>query len=95
MRNRSASRSRSGKNSARVASKVACLPVFGEFHENEFDKAAKDFDRAYELDPTLYAGIGKALSSFIYHRQAEALDRLMELEAKIKQRGVGDPEATY
>ena len=30
---------------------------FGEFHEKNFDRAAKDFDRAYELDPTLYAGI--------------------------------------
>jgi tetratricopeptide (TPR) repeat protein len=33
---------------------------FGEFHVRRFDQAAKDFDHAYELDPTLYTGIGKA-----------------------------------
>jgi DNA-binding winged helix-turn-helix (wHTH) protein/TolB-like protein/Flp pilus assembly protein TadD len=34
---------------------------FGEFHEKQFGQAARDFDRAYELDPNLYTGIGKAL----------------------------------
>jgi DNA-binding winged helix-turn-helix (wHTH) protein/TolB-like protein len=68
---------------------------FGEFHEKQFDQAARDFDRAYELDPTLYAGIGKALSDFIQQHNAEGLDLLRELESKIRQRGVGDPEAIY
>jgi DNA-binding winged helix-turn-helix (wHTH) protein/TolB-like protein len=68
---------------------------FGEFHENKFDQAAKDFDRAYELDPTLYAGIGRALSDSIHQRKAEGLDLLHGLEGRIMQRGVGDPEATY
>jgi tetratricopeptide (TPR) repeat protein len=68
---------------------------FGEFHQKEFDQASKDFDRAYELDPTLYAGIGKALSDSIHERKAEGLGLLRELESKIMQRGVGDPEATY
>jgi DNA-binding winged helix-turn-helix (wHTH) protein/TolB-like protein len=68
---------------------------FGEFHEKEFDRAARDFDRAYELDPTLYAGIGKALSHSIHQHKAEGLDLLRGLEGKIMQRGVGDPEATY
>jgi DNA-binding winged helix-turn-helix (wHTH) protein/TolB-like protein len=68
---------------------------FGEFHEREFDQAAKDFDRAYELDPTLYTGIGKALSDSIHQRQAEGLELLSQLESKIRERGVGDPEATY
>ena len=68
---------------------------FGEFHEKEFDQAARDFDRAYELDPTLYAGIGKALSDWIHQRQGEGLDLLRGLETKIRERGVGDPEATY
>jgi DNA-binding winged helix-turn-helix (wHTH) protein/TolB-like protein len=68
---------------------------FGEFHEREFDQASKDFDRAYELDPTLYTGIGKALSDSIQHRKGEGLDLLSELERKIEERGVGDPEATY
>jgi DNA-binding winged helix-turn-helix (wHTH) protein/TolB-like protein len=49
---------------------------FGEFQEKEFDQASRDFDRAYELDPTLYAGIGKALSDSIHQRQGEGLDLL-------------------
>ncbi len=68
---------------------------FGEFHEKEFDQASRDFDRAYELDATLYTGIGKALSDSIHQRKTEALDLLNGLERKIKDRGVGDPEGTY
>jgi DNA-binding winged helix-turn-helix (wHTH) protein/TolB-like protein len=68
---------------------------FGEFHEKEFDQASKDFDRAYELDPTLYTGIGKALSNSIHQRKAEGLNLLGGLESKIRERGVGDPEGTY
>ena len=68
---------------------------FGEFHEKEFDQASRDFDRAYELDPTLYAGIGKALSDSIHERKAEGLDLLNGLERKIREQGVGDPEGTY
>ncbi len=68
---------------------------FGEFHEKEFDQASRDFDRAYELDHTLYTGIGKALSDSIHQRRAEALDLLNGLERKIRDQGVGDPEGTY
>ena len=67
---------------------------FGEFHEKNFDQASKDFDRAYE-DPTLYSGIGKALSDSIHQRKAEGLGLLNGLERQIRERGVGDPEATY
>jgi DNA-binding winged helix-turn-helix (wHTH) protein/TolB-like protein len=68
---------------------------FGEFHEKEFDQAANHFDRAYELDPSLYAGIGKALSYSIHQQQREGLDLLKGLESQIRERGVGDPEAIY
>ena len=68
---------------------------FGEFHQKQLDQAAKDFDRAYELDPTLYAGIGKALSDFMRQHQGVGLGLLRGLETKIKERGVGDPEASY
>ena len=68
---------------------------FGEFHEKEFDQASRDFDRAYELDPNLYTGIGKALSDSIHQRKAEGLDLLNGLERKIREQGVGDPEGTY
>src|SRR5580693_753174 len=68
---------------------------FGEFHEKEFDQASKDFDRAYDLDPTLYTGIGKALSDSIHQHRADGLELLSGLERKIRERGVGDPEASY
>src|SRR6202167_5773501 len=68
---------------------------FGEFHEKQFDQAASDFDRAYQLDPNLYTGIGKALSDAIHQRPNEGLQLLSGLERTVKQRGVGDPEATY
>ncbi len=68
---------------------------FGEFHEKEFDQASRDFDRAYQLEPTLYAGIGKALSDSIHQRKAEGLDLLNGLERKIRDQGVGDAEGTY
>ena len=68
---------------------------FGEFHEKKFDQASRDFDRAYELDPTLYTGIGKALSDSIHQRKAEGLNLLSGLESKIRDRGVGDPEGKY
>lgn len=68
---------------------------FGEFHEKDFDRASKDFDRAFELDPTLYAGIGKALSDFLHHQDGRGLELLNALETQIRERGVGDPEATY
>jgi DNA-binding winged helix-turn-helix (wHTH) protein/TolB-like protein len=68
---------------------------FGEFHEKEFAQASRDFDRAYELEPTLYTGIGKALSYSIHQRQREGLDLLSGSERKMRERGVGDPEATY
>jgi DNA-binding winged helix-turn-helix (wHTH) protein/TolB-like protein/Tfp pilus assembly protein PilF len=68
---------------------------FGEFHEKQFDQAARDFDRAYEIAPTLYTGIGKALSDSIHQRKSDALDLLSGLEKQIRERGVGDPEAIY
>jgi tetratricopeptide (TPR) repeat protein len=68
---------------------------FGEFYKNDFAHAAQDFDRANELDPTLYAQIGKALSDSIAHRTAEGREILRGLEKKITERGVGDPEAEY
>ncbi len=68
---------------------------FGEYHQKNWDRAAKDFERAYELDPSLYAQIGMAFSDSIGHKDSEGLEILHKLENKIQQRGVGDPEATY
>jgi DNA-binding winged helix-turn-helix (wHTH) protein/TolB-like protein len=68
---------------------------FGEFHEKQFDQSASDFDRAYQLDPNLYSGIGKALSDWIHQHGAEGLLLLSGLEKTMRERGVGDPEAAY
>jgi tetratricopeptide (TPR) repeat protein len=68
---------------------------FGEYYQKDWGPAAKDFDRAYEIDPSLYAQIGKALGESMAHREADGVEILRGLEGKIEQRGVGDPEATY
>jgi DNA-binding winged helix-turn-helix (wHTH) protein/TolB-like protein len=68
---------------------------FGEYYEKDLERASKDFDRAYETDPTLYAQIGKAFSESIAHRGPDGLQILHGLESKITDRGVGDPEAVY
>ena len=68
---------------------------FGEYYKRDWEQAAKDLDRAYVLDPTLYTQTGKAFSNAIAHKNAEGLELLRNLESKIQQRGVGDPEGTY
>lgn len=68
---------------------------FGEYHQRNWDQAAQDFDRAFDLDPSLYTQIGKALSDSISHRNSDGLEILRGLEKKMVERGVGDPEATY
>lgn len=67
----------------------------GEYYQKNWQQAAKDFDRAFVLDPSLYAQIGKALSDSIAHRDSEGLKTLHSLESTIGERGVGDPEAMY
>jgi DNA-binding winged helix-turn-helix (wHTH) protein/TolB-like protein/Flp pilus assembly protein TadD len=68
---------------------------FGEYYQNNLERASKDFDRAYEIDPSLYAQIGKAFSDSIAHRRVDGIQVLRGLEKKITGRGVGDPEAVY
>lgn len=68
---------------------------FGEYHQKDWNRAAKDFDGAYQLDSSLYTRIGRAFSDSISGKNSDGLEILHELEDKIEQRGVGDPEATY
>jgi DNA-binding winged helix-turn-helix (wHTH) protein/TolB-like protein len=68
---------------------------FGEYYKKDLELASKDFDRAYEIDPTLYTMIGKAFSESIANRNAAGLEILRVLEDKMTGRGVGDPEAVY
>ena len=67
----------------------------GEYYQKNWDQAAKDFDRAFALDPSLYTQIGKAISASIAHRDEDGLEILRQLDDKIQKRGVGDPEAIY
>ena len=68
---------------------------FGEYHQKNWERSAKDFDHAFQLDPSLYTEIGKALSDSIEHRNGDGLEILHGAEGKIAERGVGDPEGTY
>jgi TolB-like protein len=69
---------------------------FAEYYQRNWEAAAKHFDHALEIDPSLFqAQIGGALSLGIRGRPAEGLLILRQVERKIDQRGVGDPEAGY
>jgi TolB-like protein/cytochrome c-type biogenesis protein CcmH/NrfG len=68
---------------------------FAEYHQRDLAHAARDFDGAYRLEHTMYTQTGKALGDAIAHRESEGVQLLRDLENKIQQRGVGDPEGTY
>jgi tetratricopeptide (TPR) repeat protein len=75
---------------------IAFYRGFGHYYQKDSEEAAKHFDRALELDRSLFqAQIGKAFSLDIRHHAPAGLAILRQVEAKIDQRGVGDPEATY
>ncbi|HWP54307.1 MAG TPA: tetratricopeptide repeat protein, partial [Pyrinomonadaceae bacterium] len=57
--------------------------------------ASADFERAFQLDPSLYTQIGKGLSYSINGKRSEGLELLKTTEAKMKERGVTDAEAMY
>lgn len=67
----------------------------GEYYKKDWDRAARDFDHAYALDPSLYVQTGKAFSYAIARQNSEGREILSNLESKIQQRRVGDPEGTY
>jgi DNA-binding winged helix-turn-helix (wHTH) protein/TolB-like protein len=68
---------------------------FGEYYLGDRDAAARHFDRAFEIDVSLYTRIGKALSHAIKGQRADGLEILKSLEEEIERRGVGDPEGEY
>jgi DNA-binding winged helix-turn-helix (wHTH) protein/TolB-like protein/tetratricopeptide (TPR) repeat protein len=57
--------------------------------------ASADFEKAYQLDPSLYTEIGKAFSYGLNEKRVEGLNLLKSTEAKMKERGVTDAEAMY
>jgi serine/threonine protein kinase/TolB-like protein len=69
---------------------------FGEYYRNNREQAAKDFDRAFERDPSLLpADVGKALSYSIRGDDRGGLQLLRRTEGKIERFGVSDPEGIY
>jgi tetratricopeptide (TPR) repeat protein len=75
---------------------IAFYRGFGKYYQRNWQEAAEQFDHALELDASLLqAQIGKSLSLGIRHRPSEGLAILLDVEEKIDQRGVGDPEAAY
>ena len=69
---------------------------FGEYYKKDFSEAAKYFDRAYGLDPSLLqAQVGKALSDSIAHDNNKGLELLRQTEHMISERGVSDAEGIY
>ena len=55
---------------------------FGAYHLKQWHEAADDFNRAYEMDPTLLpAQVGKALSFAMAHETAQGLAILRRTEA--------------
>ncbi len=75
---------------------IAFYRGLGKYYQGDWKGAATQFDRASELDASLIqAQIGKALSLGIRHRSSEGLAVLLDIETKINERGVGDPEAAY
>lgn len=69
---------------------------FGAYYRNDREQAAKDFDAAFDLHPSLLqARVGRALSYGIRRQPSKALEILHDTENTIAERGVGDPEALY
>ncbi|MGA9994058.1 MAG: winged helix-turn-helix domain-containing protein [Pyrinomonadaceae bacterium] len=69
---------------------------FGNFYLKNRERAASDFNRAYELDPTLFqAQIGRALSLGLEGQNQKGLTLLRETEQKVLEHGVGDAEGIY
>src|SRR5581483_9795044 len=65
------------------------------YYLKNWERAAADFDRAYESDPQLYTQIGKALSYGIRGQQLAGIELLRTVEQGIEQSGVGDAEGVY
>jgi tetratricopeptide (TPR) repeat protein len=69
---------------------------FGEYYKDNTRAAQADFDHSFAMDSSLLqAIIGKAISLGIQQDNNAAAAILQELEAKINERGLVDPEAMY
>lgn len=69
---------------------------FGSYYLGNYEQAARDFDRAFDMEPSLLpADVGKALSDSIKHNNAAGLKLLHDTEDRIDTQGVSDAEGIY
>jgi serine/threonine protein kinase/TolB-like protein len=69
---------------------------FGEYYLRHWADAARDFDHAYKLDPTvLPADVGEALTYGVRGEREKGLDLLRTTEKRILDSGVSDAEGLY
>jgi tetratricopeptide (TPR) repeat protein len=69
---------------------------FGDFYLHRQADAAKYFERAYQVDPSLLqAEVGAALRLALEGRKTEGLRLIERTLAKVRERGVADAEGIY
>jgi hypothetical protein len=68
---------------------------FGNYYLKDLSRAAVNFDRAYEMERSLYSQTGKAISFLIKGKRLEALEMLRDTEQGIEETGVSDAEGIY
>jgi serine/threonine protein kinase/TolB-like protein len=69
---------------------------FAEYHQKQWHQAQENFERAYDMDPTLLpAQIGKALTYAMAHQDAQGLTLLRKTQQRIQDSGVTDAELVY
>ncbi len=67
-----------------------------EFYMNHREQAENDFDQAYAKNSAMLpANVGKALSYSVARENARGLTLLQQIENRIEERGVTDPEGIY
>jgi serine/threonine protein kinase/TolB-like protein len=67
-----------------------------EFYQKQPEEAARDFDRAYVLEPSLLpTRVGKALSDFTAGKRAAGIELLRQTQDEMEERGVSDAESMY
>jgi DNA-binding winged helix-turn-helix (wHTH) protein/TolB-like protein/Tfp pilus assembly protein PilF len=69
---------------------------FGYYYQNDLNRAATAFDRAFELNQSsVISQIGKALRLAIADKKREGVEMMNAAEARIIKVGHGDGEITY
>ena len=81
---------------AREDAYVVFYKGLGHYYQNDLNRAAAAFDRAYELNQSsVITQIGKALRLAIADKKREGLEMLKAAEARVAKAGIGDGEITY